>query len=177
MRTAYIVLCLPLLFFLALAATLDLAALQQFYPRSDLTPFLAAQSLAEDWDLAYSRVDSDRYFKRELRRPAGFFLKQKKIISSSGNFRSYSVFYCPDLYVFALIPFVKLFSFPGVILLHSLLAGSIYLLGYLYYKREKDGFLPAGNSVVYYTLVPVPILLLIPEHPLFLFAAVTAAIF
>ena len=177
MKMAHLILVVSVCAFLTLAITLDLGRLQQLYPDSDLTPYLTARSLAFDGDLAYTRVDSDRFFKEQLVRPSRFSLKQKKVLSSDGTLRAYSVFYSPDLYVFALIPFVRLFAFSGILLLHSLLIATAFILGYFYYRRESDSVLPAANSVLYPVLALVPILVLIPSYALFLFCTISAALF
>ena len=169
-KTISLLAFIPILFFLIIAATVDFSPLLRFYSDYDLTSYLAAKSIANDFDLAYTRTDSDRFFREELFRPSRFFVKEKRIISSSGGMREYFVFYDPDLYVFALIPFVKLFSFHGIFVLHALLIGLIYILGSLHFKDSR-------NAVLYYTIVGVPFLFLIPSHHLFLFAAVSASIF
>src|SRR5687768_17974535 len=98
------------------------------YPDSDLTGYLAAVSLGRDGNLDYTRADSDRYFREYGARPAPFRILQKKIIDSTGQFKSYYVFHAPDLFVFILAPFVALLHFRGWFLLHSLLVLGIYLL-------------------------------------------------
>ncbi len=170
LKPSYLVLAVPVLLFFILAGTLDVSPLLRFYTDYDLTPYLAARSLSDDHDLAYTQLDSDRYFKEQLQRPSRFLVARKKIISSSGDYREYYVFHAPDFYTFALVPFVKLFSLHGIFVLNALLLGAIYFLGYFYYKD-------ALNSIVYYTLVPLPILFFIPSHHLFLFAAISASVF
>ncbi len=177
MKSSKLILGIPIFVFLALSVTLDVGSLFRLYPDLDLTPFLAARSLAGDGDLAYTQADSDRFFREALQRPSHFLLKQKKILVSSGDLRSYAVFYAPDLFVFGLAPFVKLFSFHGILLFNAFCIASIYLTGFLYYRKQPDeDTLPALNSVIYFTLLALPVLYLLPSHHLFLLAAVTAAV-
>lgn len=177
MKPSSLILGIPIFVFLILSVTLDIGSLFRIYPELDLTPFLAARSLGSDGDLAYTRVDSDRYFRDALQRPSHFRLKQKQILASSGEVRRYAVFYAPDLFVFALAPFVRLFSFHGILLFNALCIASIYLTGFFYYRNKPDEqTLPALNSVLYFTLLALPVLYLLPSHHLFLLAAITAAI-
>ncbi len=177
MKSSSLILGIPIFVFLILSVTLDIGSLFRLYPQLDLTPFLAARSLGTDGDLAYSQADSDRFFRDALQRPSHFRLKQKKILSSSGEVRTYAVFYSPDLFVFALVPFVRFFSFHGILLFNALCIASIYLTGFHYYRnRPEEQTLPALNSVFYFTLLALPVLYLLPSHHLFLLAAITAAI-
>jgi hypothetical protein len=157
-------------FFLIVAATVDFGPLLRFYSDYDLTPYLVARSIASDFDLTYTQTDSDRFFREQLVRPSRFFLKSKNIVSYAGGVERYLVFYDPDLYVFLLVPFVKLFSFHGVFVLQALLIAAIVLLGALHFQDAR-------NAVVYYLLAGVPLLFLIPSHHLFLLASVSASIF
>lgn len=178
MKAVYLILGIPTFIFIVLAFTLDVPSLLPLYAEYDLTPYLAARSLASDGDLAFTSVDSDRYFQEHLVRPSHFKVTMKKIVNSKGEFEQYPAFYDPELYVFFLIPFVGLLKFRGLFLFHALLIGLIYSLGFLYYKsKNEDTTLPALNSLIYFTLVPLPILFLLPSSYLFLFAAITASIF
>ena len=148
------------------------------YPDRDLTGYLAADSLARDGDLAYTREDSDRYLRKYGERPSPFRVLQKKRMDSTGHFQSYFAFYCPQIFVFFLTPFLWLFGFRGWFVLHALLVLITYVIGWLYYRgKDQEALSPAINSVVYFTLVPVPLLFLLPSHHLFLFVTLTAFLF
>jgi hypothetical protein len=178
MKTSHFILVIPLLAFLSCAIILAFGKLLILYPRYDLTPYLMARSLACDWDLAYTRVDSDRFFKENLRRPSHFLVTKKDIVDSSGGNRSFFVFYNPSLYSFYLAPFAGLFLFRGFLLSQMFLIGTLYVTGYIYYRTaEEDSVLPALNSVVYLSLVPLPILFLLPSSHLFLFTTCFCAVF
>lgn len=179
MKAVYLILGVPVFAFLTLAFTLDFGTLLALHPEYNLSPYLCSRSIAKDLDLAYTSNDSDRYFKEVLKRPSRFEVVQKSFRSSasSGEVSRYTVLYCPDLYVFFLAPFTGVFGFQGIPLFHVFLIGILYALGYLYYRIPTEpSFLPAVNSVVYFTLVPVPILFLMPSHALFLLVILTAAI-
>jgi len=177
MKAAFLILGIPCFIFLALSATLDLGSLVPGLPETDLTPYLAARSLACDRDLAYTSVDSDRYFREQSKRPAQFAVTKKKVITSSGDEQDSVVFYSPGLYVFALAPFVGLFRFHGVLLFHAILMGLVYFAGYRYYLQEAGSTDSALNVLAYASLVPLPILFLVPSHYLFLFSVLSLAFF
>src|ERR1041385_7369135 len=151
MKPVYVILGIPLLAFLALTITLDLATLLAWYPDFDKTPYLAARSIGNDHDLSYTRVDSDRFFLETQQRPSHFYLVQKKGMTSTGAYHSWNVFYSPDLYVFLLAPFAALLGIRGILLLHCLLLGGLYTIGYLYYSiSNEENLLPALNAAFYY---------------------------
>lgn len=178
MKAVYLILGAPVFAFLTLAFTLDLGSLIAVYPDSNITAYLCSRSLSKDLDLAYTSNDSDRYFKEVLRRPSRFEVVQKTFRASSNESSRYTVLYYPDVYVFFLAPFTGLFGFQGILVLHALLIGVLYGIGYFYYRiKTEPSFLPALNSLIYFTLVPVPILFLIPSHALFLLVVISAAIF
>lgn len=179
MKIAHLLIAIPVFVFLSLSVTLDLQTLVLSYPDYDFTPYLAAQSLAKDLDLACAPVDSDRFFREWGMRPSGFRVADRRVLFASGDFRVYPVFYEPDLFLYLLVPFVGFLGFHGWMLFHALLILVLYLVGYFYHRRsdEEEGTLPAVNSVLYYTLFPLPVLFLLPTHHLYLFAVVSAAMF
>ena len=179
MKNSHLLIAIPVFAFLALSATLDLGSLLPLYPDYDYTTYLAADSLAHDMDLAVTPADSDRYFRDWGVRPSHFRIADRKVLFANGDFRKYAVFYNPDMLVYILTPFVGLFGYHGWLLLHALLIGAVYLMGFFYYrnKDDEDGTLPAFNSVLYFTLIPLPILFLLPSHHLFLFALIMGAVF
>lgn len=178
MKAVHFILGIPLFVFCVLAFTLDLGTLVSTYPQVDLTAYLAARSVALDHDLAFTKADSDRYFRERLTRPGDFAVTKKKVLSSSGEYLDTPVFYDPEIYVLLLAPFAGLFGFHGVLVLHALLIGALYAVGYLHYaKKGTDTAEPALNAMVYYTLVPIPVLFLIPSHALLLFVVITVAIY
>jgi hypothetical protein len=178
MRAVHFILGIPLFVFLVLAFSLDFGTLVTTYPQVDLTAYLAARSVALDHDLAFTKTDSDRYFRERLTRPGNFAVTKKKVLLSSGEYRETHIFHDPEIYVLLLAPFAGFLGFHGVLLFHALLIGALYATGYLHYaKKGVDSAEPALNAFVYYTLIPVPVLFLIPSHALLLFVVITAAIY
>ena len=130
-------------------------------------------------DLACTAADSDRHLREYDSRPSHFRVADRKVLFASGEYRSYPVFYRPDLFVYLLVPFAGLMGFHGWMLLHALFVMAIYWMGYTYYRKpeDKDTSLSALNSVLYYTLVPLPVLFLLPTHHLYLFTLITTALY
>jgi hypothetical protein len=177
-KTTHLVLIIPFLIFFTAAVIIDLGTLIPGFPDVDLTPYLAATSLVKDGDLAYTREDSDRYLKKYDTRPAPFKVAQKKIFTSSGQYKSYFAFYDPEIFPFLLAPFVGVAGFRGWLIFHSFLIFGIYVLGWIYYRaKDEDAISPSINSVIYFTLIPVPVLFLLPSHHLFILAVTVAMIF
>lgn len=176
MKAVHFILGIPLFVFLVLSFSLDFGALVATYPQVDLTAYLAARSVALDHDLAFTQTDSDRFFRERLSRPGNFAVAKKKALSSSGDYQETPILWDPEIYVLLLAPFAGLLGFHGVLLFHALLIGALYTIGYLHYaKKGSDSAEPALNAMLYYTLIPVPVLFLIPAHALLLFVTVTAA--
>jgi hypothetical protein len=178
LKPSHLVLLIPFLIYLAVAAILDPGTLVSFFPDRDLTTYLAAVSIGKDGDLAYTREDSDRYLKLYDQRPSPFRVVSKKVLDSSGKYEQKYTFYSPEIFTFIIAPFLLLFGFRGWLVFHALLILIIYLIGWVYYSgKDEDAVSPAINSVVFFTLIPVPILFLLPSHHLFLLAVSCAAIF
>jgi hypothetical protein len=178
LKSIHLIFIIPVLFFVCAALILDPGTLDSAYPDADWTPYLAAVSLARDGDLAYTREDSDRYFREYDSRPYPFRVLQKRIMNSSGQYSNYYAFHYPEVFLFLLVPFAGFLGFHGWLLLHALLILGIYVMGWLYYRgKDKDAFSPAFNSVAYFTLIPIPVLFLLPSHHLFLLAVCTAFLF
>lgn len=174
MKAIYLIFILPVLFYTGAAIILDPGRLEGAYPDADLTGYLAAMSIARDGDLTYTREDSDRYLREYGSRPFPFRVLQKRMMNSSGQFTDYYAFYYPETFLFAVVPLIALFGFRGWLLFHVLLVLAIYIAGWLYYRgKEKDALSPAINSVVYFTLIPLPVLFLLPSHHLFLLSVCT----
>jgi len=178
LKTAHLILIIPLFFYFSASATLDWGSLISLFPDRDLTAYMGAESLAKDGDLAYSREDSDRFMRNFGERPLPFQVVRKKVFSSSGTYITYYAFHYPELFLFVLIPFVALWGFNGWLLLHSLLIAVLLFLGWIYYRSKDEGAVyPALNSAVYFTLIPVPLLFLLPSHHLFLLTLATGFFF
>ncbi|MCI0411653.1 hypothetical protein L0222_02500 [bacterium] len=178
MKFTHLTLIIPFLLYTSAALILDPGELLPMYPDADLTPYLAAVSLAKDGDLAYTREDSDRYMRQYDWRPFPFRILQKKIINSSGEYKAYFAFHYPELFLFLLVPFLAVLGFRGWLVLHALLILGIYIMGWIYYRgKDTDAISPALNSVVYFTLIPLPVLFLLPSHHLFLISICTAFLF
>jgi hypothetical protein len=178
LKSTHLTLIIPFLIYAGAAFVLDPGALLPQYPDADLTPYLAAVSVAKDGDLAYTREDSDRFFRQYDWRPFPFRVLQKRMMNSSGEYKSYFAFHYPELFLFVLVPFLALFGFRGWLVLHALLVLSLYVMGWIYYRgKDPDAVSPALNSVVYFCLIPVPVLFLIPSHHLFLISVCAAFLF
>ncbi len=178
MKATIVLLLVPLFAFLAAAAILDPGRYLPSFPEADTTAYHAARSIASDWDLAYSSQDSDRYFKKYDQRPNRFRLTLKKVLSSKGTYFEYPVFCLPEVFVFALVPFVWAFDFSGWLVLHTFCIGALFWIGTLFYKPAgEDSRWAAINAILYFTLILVPVMFLMPTHHLFLLTVVTAAIY
>ncbi len=178
MKSTHLILIIPFLVYASAALVLEPGALLPLFPDADLTPYLAAVSLGKDGDLAYTREDSDRYLRQYDSRPFPFRVLQKKMIDSSGKYRTYFAYHYPELFLFLLVPFLALLGFRGWLVLHALLILGIYVMGWIYYRgKDRDAVSPAINSVVYFSLIPLPALFLIPSHHLFLISLCAAALF
>ena len=175
MKPTYLIILVPILFYVGAAVILDPGTLIARHSDADLTSHLAAISLAKDGDIAYTREDSDRFLREYGYRPSSFRVVQKKMMNSAGEYKSYYAFYQPELFVFALVPFVGALGFRGWLVLHVLLALAIYSIGWFYYRgKDEDALSPALNSVIYFTLIPLPALFLLPSHHFFLIAMISA---
>jgi hypothetical protein len=178
LKPAHLILIIPFLLYLCAAIILQPGALISLYPDSDLTSYLAANSISKDHDLVYTREDSDRYLRQYDQRPFPFRVVNKQIIDGHGGYQHYYAFYSPEVFVFFLVPFVALFGFRGWLLLHALLILAIYWIGWMYYRgKDEDAISPAVNSVIFFTLIPLPVLFLLPSHHLFLMGMICAAVF
>jgi len=178
LKPAHLVLLIPFLIYLAAASILEPGAWIGMFPDKDLTPYMAAMSISKDGDLVYAREDSDRYLRLYDERPAPFRVVDKRIIDSTGGYKHYFAFYDPEVFVFVLVPFLSLLGFRGWLFLHALLVLLIYMIGWFYYRgKDEDAVSPALNSVIFFTLVPVPVLFLLPSHHLFLLAISCSAVF
>ncbi|HSE43098.1 MAG TPA: hypothetical protein VLH08_20230 [Acidobacteriota bacterium] len=178
MKSTLTLLAIPLFAFLAASATLDPGKYLAFFSEADTTAYLAAKSIAVDGDLAYSSKDSDRFLKKYGQRPFRFRLVLKKVLSSKGTYLEFPVFCLPEIFVFALVPFVWAFDFSGWLVLHVLCIGVLFWLGTSFYKPGgEDPKWAAVNAILYYTLILVPVMFLMPTHHLFLLTVITAAIY
>jgi hypothetical protein len=178
MKTSALLIAIPLLAFLAAAASLDPGRYLPLFQESDITPYMAAQSMASDGNLAFSSADSDRYLKDYGHRPNRIRVAKKKILASNGQYREYLVFSLPELFVFALVPFVWAFGFKGWLVLHAVCIGVLYSIGTAFYgSRSDDSKWAAINSILYFTLILTPVMFLMPTHHLFLLTMITATIY
>lgn len=178
MKTTAFLIAIPLFAFFAAAVSLDPGRFLLLFPEADITAYLAAQSLASDVNLAFSSADSDRYFKEYGQRPYRFRLAKKKILSSDGKYLDYLVFSLPEVFVFVLVPFVLAFGFKGWLVMHAIFIGILFWIGAAFYSTvTEDSKWSAINSILYYTLVLVPVMFLTPSHHLYLLTVVTVAIY
>ena len=119
MKSSALLIAIPLFAFFAAAFGLDPGRYLPLIPEADITAYMAARSIASDGNLAFSAADSDRYFKEYGQRPSRIRVAKKKILASDGQYREYLVFSLPEVFVFALVPFVWAFGFKGWLVLHG----------------------------------------------------------
>jgi hypothetical protein len=178
MKTSALLIAIPLFAFFAAAFSLDPGRYLPLIPEADITAYMAARSIASEGNLAFSSADSDRYFKEYGQRPSRIKVAKKKILASDGQYREYLVFSLPEVFVFALVPFVWAFGFKGWLVLHAICIGILYWIGISFYgSGADDSKWSAINSILYFTLILTPIIFLMPTHHLFLLTVITAAVF
>jgi hypothetical protein len=178
MKTSAFLIAIPIFAFFAAAASLDPGRYLPLFQEADITAYMAARSIASDGNLAFSSADSDRYFKEYGQRPSRIRVAKKKILASDGKEREYLVFSLPEVFVYALVPFVWAFGFKGWLVLHAICIGILYWLGFAFYgSGTDDSKWSAINSILYFTLILTPVMFLMPTHHLFLLTVITAAIF
>jgi hypothetical protein len=178
MKAPALLIAIPLFAFFAAAVSLDPGRYLPLVPEADITAYMAARSIASDGNLAFSSVDSDRYFKEYSQRPSRIKVAKKQILASDGKYHEYLVFSLPEVFVFVLVPFVWAFGFKGWLVLHAFCIGILYWIGNVFYGSGKDDSKwSAINSILYFTLILTPVMFLMPTHHLFLLTVLTASIY
>lgn len=126
--------CLIFLFFLGLSLFINLPSLQgNFLFADEAIYYSMTQSLANDFDLEYTKKDLIRYYKAFDSGPLGIFLKKGK------NDR---LFFAKS-YIYPLFasPFVKIFGSNGFLVFHSILLFFILIMGYAYFSLSNTSSL------------------------------------
>ncbi|MEW6456137.1 MAG: hypothetical protein AB1410_05410 [Acidobacteriota bacterium] len=119
-----------LIFFLSFSLFTDIPRIQRggFFDDESIY-YSMALSIAEDYDLKYTRADLARIYERFMTGPQGFFLKRG---------RNGDIFYAKSFaYPLFVAPFVKLFKFHGFFVFHSILIFLILLAGYHFFKYSS----------------------------------------
>ena len=117
--------CVIFIFFLGLSLFINLPALQgNFLFADEAIYYSMTQSLAEDFDLEYTKKDLIRYYKAFDSGPLGIFLKKGK---------DDRLFFAKS-YIYPLFasPFVKIFGSNGFLVFHSILLFFFLIMGYAY---------------------------------------------
>ncbi len=126
--------CLIFLFFLGLSLFINLPSLQgNFLFADEAIYYSMTQSLANDFDLEYTKKDLIRYYKAFDSGPLGIFLKKGK------NDR---LFFAKS-YIYPLFasPFVKIFGSNGFLVFHSILLFFMLIMGYAYFSLSNTSSL------------------------------------
>ncbi|NOR13121.1 MAG: hypothetical protein GQ545_07695 [Candidatus Aminicenantes bacterium] len=144
--------CLIFLFFLGLSLFINLPSLQgNFLFADEAIYYSMTQSLANDFDLEYTKKDLIRYYKAFDSGPLGIFLKKGE------NDR---LFFAKS-YIYPLFasPFVKVFGCNGFLVFHSILLFFMLIMGYSYFSLSNTSslsfaailtFLFASAACVYF---------------------------
>jgi hypothetical protein len=129
-RKVLAICCLIFFFFLGLSLFINLPALQgNFLFADEAIYYSMTQSLAEDFDLEYTKKDLIRYYKAFDSGPLGIFLKKGK---------DDRLFFAKS-YIYPLFasPFVKIFGSNGFLVFHSVLLFFILIMGYVYFSLSN----------------------------------------
>lgn len=120
------------IFSLGLALFTNIAGLQKnFLFADEATYYMIADSLAQDYDLEYTRNDLIHYYRAFNTDPKGIFLKKGK----EGR-----IFYGKSFaYPLFAAPFVRFLGANGFLVLHSLLLFLILLAGFFYLLSNNQG--------------------------------------
>ncbi len=133
-KKALVTSCLIFLFFLGLSLFINLPSLQgNFLFADEAIYYSMTQSLANDFDLEYTKKDLIRYYKAFDSGPLGIFLKKGK------NDR---LFFAKS-YIYPLFasPFVKIFGCNGFLVFHSILLFFMLIMGYAYFSLSNTSSL------------------------------------
>lgn len=125
---------LVFLFFLGLSLFINLPSLQgNFLFADEAIYYSMTQSLANDFDLEYTKKDLIRYYKAFDSGPLGVFLKKGK---------SDRLFFAKS-YIYPLFasPFVKIFGSNGFLVFHSILLFFMLIMGYSYFSLSNTSSL------------------------------------
>jgi len=190
-RASVVVAFVLLVVALAAAVSVDVVRAGYGVKSDEATYVSMALSVAFDHDLAYERVDLERFAGLYRSGPEGIFLKRGRQLPVSFHTRAPLIKFGsqpdprPDrlyfgkaiLYPIAAAPFVRLFGLNGFLIFHVLLLFVVLVCGYTFLASQSD---PAGALVftlafVGATVVPVYAVFLTPE--IFTFALVFVAYF
>ena len=133
-KKALIILLLIFAFVFSLSLFINLPALQgNFLFADEAIYYSMTQSLAQDFDLEYTKRDLIRYYEAFDAGPLGIFLKKGK----EGKLffaKSYA-------YPLFAAPFVRLLGSNGFLVFHSILLLLMLLMGYMYFVIENEASL------------------------------------
>ena len=133
---------LVFLFFLGLSLFINLPSLQgNFLFADEAIYYSMTQSLANDFDLEYTKKDLIRYYKAFDSGPLGIFLKKGK------NDR---LFFAKS-YIYPLFasPFVKVFGCNGFLVFHSILLFFMLIMGYSYFSLSNTSSLSFATILTF----------------------------
>lgn len=133
------ILCLIFFFFLGLSLFINLPALQgNFLFADEAIYYSMTESLANDFDIEYSKKDLIRYYQAFDSGPLGIFLKKGK------NDR---LFFAKS-YIYPLFasPFVKVFGCNGFLVFHSVCLFLMLLFGSSYFSLSNTS--PLSLAVI-----------------------------
>lgn len=141
-KKALAICSLILIFALGLSLFINLPALQgNFLFADEAIYYSMTQSLANDFDLEYTKKDLIRYYEAFDAGPLGIFLKKGK---------ENRLFFAKS-YIYPLFasPFVKIFGTNGFLVFHSLLLFFILNLGYAYFSLSNTTSLSLAIIITY----------------------------
>jgi hypothetical protein len=129
-KTALTALGLILLFFLGVSLFLNIPRAERGFLFGDQAIYFAmTESIAQDFDLQYTRRDLVRYFSYFEAGPQGIFLKKGK----DGK-----LFYAkPFIYSLFAAPFVKVLGPNGFLVFHLLLLALVLFFGFFFFSRAN----------------------------------------
>lgn len=124
-KSALAFLALTIVFFLGFSLSVNLPTVHNNFLTADQAVYFAlTESLAQDFDLEYTRQDLIRYYRNFEAGPQGIFLKRGK----EGK-----LFFAKSwAYSLFAAPFVRLFGPNGFLVFHTLLLALLLILGFRY---------------------------------------------
>lgn len=129
-KAALIALSLILLVFLGVSLFLNIPMVERGFLFGDQAIYFAmTESIAQDFDLEYTKKDLVRYFTYFEAGPQGIFLKKGK----DGKL----FFAKPFVYSLFAAPFVRVFGPNGFLVFHLVLLALVLYFGYYYFSRAN----------------------------------------
>jgi len=141
-KKAFVIILFIFAFALGLALSINLPALQgNFLFADEAIYYSLTQSLAQDFDLEYTKKDLIRYYEAFDAGPLGIFLKKGK----EGKLffaKSYA-------YPLFAAPFIRLFGSNGFLVFHSLLLLMLLLMGFAYFATANGGAMSLASILTF----------------------------